>query len=64
MDAQEYDRIADLLMQIRMKYTKLGTSLERHYVCMDDEELNVLHLIDLLLMLNDNLGLHDAKGWL
>lgn len=64
MDAREYDRIADLLMQIRRKYGLLGqTTVDRHTIHIDDD-CSVFDLIEFLLMLNDNLGQFDAKGWL
>ena len=57
MDAKEYDRIADLLMQIRKKYNKLP---------MEDKRLkqSILEHIDALLNMNDNCATFDAKGWL
>lgn len=57
MDAKEYDRIADLLMQIRKKYNKLP---------MEDKKLkrSILEHIDVLLQMNDTCGVFDAKGLL
>jgi hypothetical protein len=57
MDPQEYDRIADLLMQIRKKYNKLP---------MEDKRLkqSILEHIDVLLQMNDTCGVFDAKGLL
>ncbi len=57
MDAKEYDRIADLLMQIRKKYNKLP---------MEDKRLkqSILEHIDVLLQMNDTCGVFDAKGLL
>ena len=64
MDAKEYDRIADLLMQIRKKYRKLGQSINNHCVTIDDTQYSAMDLISLLLRINDNLGEADAMGWL
>lgn len=64
MDAKEYDRIADLLMQIRKKYTKLGTSVDNHCVEIEDEHYSAIDLLTLLLRVNDNLAEADAMGWL
>ena len=57
MDAQEYDRIADLLMQIRKKYNKQP---------MNDKRLkqSILEHIDVLLKMNDTCAVFDAKGLL
>ena len=60
MDAKEYDRIADLLMQIRKKIckidakTKQGQSIVKQYT----------KRLDLLLLNTDELGQADALGWL
>ena len=57
MDAKEYDRISDLLMQIRSKYNKKTmrkTALKKE----------VLENLDRLLELNDLAGELDAMGWL
>lgn len=60
MDAIEYDRIADLLMQIRKKYLLLHTN--------DPELLKqieyVRHYLMCVMDLNDNLGVKDGKGLL
>jgi len=57
MDAKEYDRIADLLMQIRKKYNKQP---------MEDKRLkqSILEHIDVLLKMNDTCAVFDAKGLL
>lgn len=54
MDAREYDRIADLLMQIRKKYEQ-----ETH-----DMAEYMVHTITHLLVMNDQFAEKDAKGWL
>ena len=54
MDAREYDRIADLLMQIRSKYAKEKHNMAEYMV----------ESISHLLRLNDTLAEQDAKGWL
>jgi len=67
MDARDYDRIADLLMQIRQKYSVLGVSKlsKAVFESPNDSELyDAIDLIELLLQINDNLGQADAKGWL
>ena len=60
MDARDYDRIADLLMQIRAKYLLLNTN--------DPKLLKQIeymrHYLALALDLNDNLGVKDGKGLL
>lgn len=60
MDAQEYDRIADLLMQIRKKYVNLETN-EGIYHQMKQE---IIDYLNALLHLNDQLAEDSAKGWL
>lgn len=67
MDAQEYDRIADLLMQIRMKYSTLGVrklSMAMRTSSSLKECVDALDLVDILLKMNDKLGELDGKGWL
>lgn len=60
MDAKEYDRIADLLMQIRVKYKTLDSENEENA-----KKLRyVAHYVDQLLLLNHNIAELDAKGWL
>ena len=54
MDAKEYDRIADLLMQIRKKYAKETHNMADYMV------ESITHL----LRLNDVLAEQDAKGYL
>ena len=60
MDPKEYDRIADLLMQIRKKYDNL-TPQEHIDASVKPMMLNS---IDQLLAWNDKLAEWDAKGWL
>ena len=67
MDPRDYDRIADLLMQIRAKYSVLGVQkLSRARMDADtyDGMMDALDLIEILLILNDNLGELDGKGLL
>jgi hypothetical protein len=60
MDAKEYDRIADLLMQIRKKYDNLilKDGFERH-----QRDILLLKL-DHVLKMNHKFAEWDAKGWL
>jgi hypothetical protein len=60
MDGQEYDRIADLLMQIRKKYANLEPKNEfgQH------AKNAILDYINAALHLNDEIGKVDAKGLL
>lgn len=60
MEPRDYDRIADLLMQIRKKYANL--KLPDHMDAYNREIM--LNTIDNLLKLNDKFGEWDAKGWL
>ena len=60
MDAKEYDRIADLLLQIRKKFSRIKPKAEpeqklHHYLMIT---------IDDLIKYNDKFGEWDAKGWL
>ena len=60
MDAQDWDRISDLLMQIRKKVdnllptTKKGEWTREHY----------LNLVAELLRHTDTMAEIDGKGWL
>ena len=58
MDAKEYDRIADLLLQIRKKY-KLMTP-EHEF----DKKVHarIIKSIDTLLLDNEYMAITDAKG--
>ena len=60
MDAQEYDRIADLLMQIRKKIAKLDTTHDQNH----HRKQTALDYVNALLHLNDELARDDAQGWL
>lgn len=60
MDAKEYDRIADILMQIRGKIPHP----QRLYHNSNVEIIKTQHLIDLLIEQFDRLGQIDAEGWL
>jgi hypothetical protein len=60
MDAREYDRIADLLIQIRKKYDQL---------LIENPDLNVTRLqmiarLNFLIENNDLMAKWDDKGWL
>lgn len=57
MDAKEYDRIADLLMQIRKKYQTIkseNSTLDK----------DAIKLVTALLQINHDLADFDSKGWL
>lgn len=60
MDAKEYDRIADLLLQIRKKYDNL--------LLLDaNDQFNrmlLIKMLDQVIMMNDKFAQWDAKGWL
>ena len=60
MDAREWDRIADLLMQIRQKYAKQTTTDTNSA----DTLTHMVFTIDHLLAMNDKLATWDGKGWL
>ena len=60
MDAQEWDRIADLLMQIRQKYAKQETTDTNS----TDTLTHMVFTINHLLSMNDKLAEWDGKGWL
>lgn len=64
MDARNYDRIADLLMQIRAKYSQLGVNKLSRVEELMPTLADPMDLIDILLRMNDELGELDAKGWL
>ena len=60
MDPQEYDRIADLLMQIRKKYAKLEAKTEKN----NQNKQDMLDYLAAALYLNTYFAETDAKGWL
>lgn len=60
MDAKEYDRIADLLMQIRKKIRKIDARTKKGQWSVEEYTKR----LDLLLLNTDELGQADAKGWL
>jgi hypothetical protein len=60
MDANHYDRIADLLIQIRKKYSNLNPNDPDMKILVKQSILE----IDFLLQNNDLLAKWDAKGWL
>jgi len=60
MDARDWDRIADLLMQIRAKYSKQETTDTNH-----EEMLTwAILTIDQILKMNHKLADWDANGWI
>ncbi len=60
MDPRQYDRIADLLMQIRLKTNKLHA-----YNDLTEKQLQLFRSkIDDLLFINDFLARSDAQGLL
>lgn len=60
MDAREYDRIADLLMQIRKKIN----SLEPKYENAKKMREEALQSLEWMLICNDILAKMDTAGWL
>ena len=60
MEPQDWDRIADLLMQIRAKYANLLPQLDEN----KDKHNDALDYLNALLQLNDDLATMDGKGWL
>lgn len=60
MDAKDWDRIADLLMQIRAKYTNQATKSPETEEMLND----MVWLVDHLLKYNDKAATYDGKGWL
>ena len=60
MDGRHWDRIADLLVQIRKKYAELDPKLDEN----KEKRKNALDNIHQLLELNDLMAEMDAKGWL
>lgn len=60
MDAREYDRIADLLMQIRKKYAELDPKMESN----KQNKQDALDYLNALLHLNDVMADYDTTGWL
>jgi hypothetical protein len=60
MDPKEYDRIADLLMQIRKKIDNLNTTDETSAIIKDI----MLYHLHRCLATNDKIAECDAKGWL
>ena len=61
MDPREYDRMADLLMQIRAKMSNIALKTDSIDNGMRDRGV---HYIDQLLYIIDALGKWDEKGWL
>ncbi len=60
MDAKEYDRIGDLLMQIRSKWDKINPkhTLEQRI------HAYLMFTIDDLIKYNSHFAELDEKGWL
>ena len=60
MDARDWDRIADLLMQIRKKYALVEPKHE-----INQENRNqALDYLNALLHINDKMAERDNQGWL
>ncbi len=60
MDAKDYDRIADLLMQIRTKYAHIETRDSN----VQDRLTWMIKSIDLILNENNIVAIYDDKGWI
>ena len=60
MDPKSYDRIGDLLMQIRKKYAEMEPVSEENKTKV---KVMLAH-INSALLLNDEIGELDGKGWL
>jgi hypothetical protein len=60
MEAKEYDRIADLLMQIRKKVKQIDAKTKLGQWTIDE----YIKKLDILIINTDELGQADAKGWL
>lgn len=64
MDAREYDRIADLLMQIRAKLSNITLKTDSIDSIDNGMKARSIQYIDQLLFIVDTLGKWDEKGWL
>jgi len=60
MDAREYDRIGDMLMQIKKQIGKLEPTKAPTIAT----KIEMAQTVDLMLELNDKLAQWDDKGWL
>jgi len=60
MDAREYDRIADLLMQIEKKIRSLSPSRMPTITQQSEMHYHIMSALEL----NDKLAKSDAAGWL
>jgi hypothetical protein len=60
MDPKSYERIGDLLMQIRKKYAEMPAVSEEN---MTKIRVMLAH-INSALLLNDEIAELDGKGWL
>ena len=60
MDPKSYERIGDLLMQIRKKYAELPPVRAENKQKIED----MLDLINAALWLNDEVADLDGTGWL
>ena len=58
MDAIEYDRIADLLMQMRAKYKILDSNNAE----IDKRIKLVTYYLEQCIILNDHIAVKDGKG--
>lgn len=61
MDAKEYDRIADKLMQFR---AKIPITIDLEYKNASNKSYMLRQSIDMLLMLIDEFAELDSKGWI
>jgi len=60
MDPKEYDRIADMLMQIRKKIDNLPASVP----LTNQIKMRMLDDVNDLILTLDKIAVWDAKGWL
>ncbi len=60
MDAREYDRIADLLMQIEKKIRSLDPTRMPTITFQSEMHYHIMSALEL----NDKLAKSDAAGWL
>lgn len=60
MDPKSYERIGDLLMQIRKKYAELPPVREENKQKIED----MLDMVNAALWLNDEIAELDGRGWL
>ena len=60
MDAREYDRIGDMLMQIKKKIGKVEPTVPPSIAV----KIEMAQTVNLMLELNDKLAKWDDLGWL